>query len=170
MIPGVRHIYVDGSSRGLVELAAIYERAAAQAPGDPGARGAWLAEQAAKHNYIPDKVRAKYAAALELDYRVWRGELTPERAMSAAGAIVIRILGAGCPRCEHLHTLALEVLSEMGLAADVAHVKDLAAIAAYGPVATPALLVNGRVLVSGGLVPGKASLAARLREALGADV
>jgi len=169
MIPGVRQIYIDGSSRGLVELPAIYERAAREAPTEPTARGAWLAEQAAKHNYIPDKVRAEYAAALELDYRVWRGELTPEQAMAAAGAIEVRILGAGCPRCERLHALALEILGEMDMAADVAHVKDLTAIAAYGPVATPALLVNGRVVVSGGLVPGKASLAARLREALGAS-
>jgi len=79
--------------------------------------------------------------------------------------VEIRVLGAGCPQCDRLETMTLEILAELGEAADVLHVRDSQAIAEFGLVAVPALVINGRV-VSGGHVPGRAALAERIRRAL----
>lgn len=169
MIPGVRMVYVDGLSRGLVGLEEIYRNADAEMKARAGVGAEeiqhLLVEEAAQRNYIPGQMRDKYAQALWADFRVWRGDLAPADAMREAGVVVVRILGQGCPNCERLTALSMEILDEMGVAADIAHVKSLAEIAEYGPVATPALVVNGQVVISGA-VPGRATVAARLKAAL----
>jgi hypothetical protein len=71
---------------------------------------------------------------------------------------------AGCPNCERLGQEVYEILSEINLDADVEHVRDLKEIASYGFVATPGLVINGR-LVSAGKVPGKAQVTKWLEEA-----
>jgi hypothetical protein len=55
---------------------------------------------------------------------------------------VIKILGPGCPNCHRLEQLVLEVLSELRLAVEVEHVRDLGQIAAHGVFGTPALIIN----------------------------
>jgi small redox-active disulfide protein 2 len=64
----------------------------------------------------------------------------------------IKILGAGCPRCEELKKRTLNVLAELGIAAKVEKVTDIKEIAAFGVMATPALVVDGKV-VSAGRIP-----------------
>ena len=75
----------------------------------------------------------------------------------------VTILGHGCKNCEALEARTVEALAGMGLTAQVDHVKDDAQIAAYGVMRTPALVVDGRVLVS-----GQVPTAARLAELLAA--
>ena len=62
-----------------------------------------------------------------------------------SSALSIRILGAGCHRCETLTANVRSALAELGLAADVEHVRDVARIGEYGVLGTPALIVNGEV-------------------------
>jgi small redox-active disulfide protein 2 len=69
----------------------------------------------------------------------------------------IRILGMGCARCNDLEKRVRDALAELGIAADVEHVKDLKAIAAAGVLMTPGLMVDGKV-VSQGKAPSKDEL------------
>lgn len=61
----------------------------------------------------------------------------------------VKILGGGCAKCDQLEQATVEALADMGLQAELDHVKDFAEIAAYGVMTTPALVVDEKVLVYG---------------------
>jgi small redox-active disulfide protein 2 len=61
----------------------------------------------------------------------------------------IQILGTGCPRCAQLAANAEAAVRELGEAWEVEKLSDLDEIARLGLVATPALVVNGRIEVAG---------------------
>ncbi len=61
----------------------------------------------------------------------------------------IQVLGRGCGRCEALHFNALAAVGELGLDASVEKVYEEAAIRRAGVSSTPALALDGRVLISG---------------------
>ena len=67
----------------------------------------------------------------------------------AEGRLSVKVLGSGCSKCNLLEKYACETLEELGVAYDLEHVKDYIEIAKYGVMATPALVVNEKVLVSG---------------------
>lgn len=69
----------------------------------------------------------------------------------------IKILGTGCAKCNQLEKLTKEVLVEMGIKADIDHVKDLNKIMEYPILTTPGLVINEELVVSG-KVPDKAKL------------
>jgi small redox-active disulfide protein 2 len=62
---------------------------------------------------------------------------------------LIEILGPGCAKCEMLATHAEQAAQELGLDYAVIKIKDPAAIARYGVMQTPALVVDGRVKLQG---------------------
>lgn len=62
---------------------------------------------------------------------------------------LIEILGPGCAKCEMLAKHAEQAAQELGLDYAVIKVKDPAAIARYGVMQTPALVVDGRVKLVG---------------------
>jgi small redox-active disulfide protein 2 len=76
----------------------------------------------------------------------------------------IKVLGAGCPRCEELKKRALAALAELKIAASVEKVTDLKEIAAAGVMATPALVIDGKV-VSSGRIPRPEEIEGWLLEA-----
>jgi len=94
------------------------------------------------------------------------GEGGEERAPGPEDARVI-VLGPGCRRCDALYAQARRVLDRMGLK-DVAmtHVRDIDDIADYGPVLTPALLIDGQ-LVTSGRIPSEEALRKAFGAALG---
>lgn len=61
----------------------------------------------------------------------------------------IKVLGPGCARCEQLEKEVFNALAELDLAADVEKVKDIKRIMAYKVMSTPALVINGKVKVTG---------------------
>ena len=61
----------------------------------------------------------------------------------------LEILGPGCKRCEQLAENTKVAVHALGLDAQVVKVTDMQAIAGYGIMATPALVVDGRVRLSG---------------------
>jgi small redox-active disulfide protein 2 len=63
--------------------------------------------------------------------------------------MLIKILGPGCTNCKKLERATREALDQLGMDATVEKVEDYAAIAGYGVMATPGLVVDDRVLVSG---------------------
>jgi len=76
----------------------------------------------------------------------------------------IKILGTGCPRCKRLEELTREAMRDVGLQANIVHVTDIQAIMAYPIMATPGLVVNEELKMSG-RVPRKEEIINWLREA-----
>ena len=63
--------------------------------------------------------------------------------------MMIKILGPGCTNCQNLERATREALDQLGIDATVEKVEDYAAIAGYGIMSTPGLVVDEKVLVSG---------------------
>ena len=61
----------------------------------------------------------------------------------------IKILGGGCANCRALEAMAKEAVAGLGITATVEEVTDYAAIASYGVMRTPALVIDGVVFLSG---------------------
>jgi small redox-active disulfide protein 2 len=61
----------------------------------------------------------------------------------------IEVLGSGCPKCGELEKKAKEAVAKAKLKATVTHVYDINAIIERGVVSTPALAIDGIVVVSG---------------------
>jgi small redox-active disulfide protein 2 len=78
----------------------------------------------------------------------------------------IKILGIGCANCKHLEALAHEVADSLGLQAEFEKVTEREEIRKYSILATPGLVVNGKV-VSAGRIPEKSEIAGWLKQAEG---
>ncbi len=61
----------------------------------------------------------------------------------------IQIAGPGCPRCQAAEKNVINACSELNLAADISHIYDVREYAKFGVMMTPAVIVDGGVLVSG---------------------
>jgi small redox-active disulfide protein 2 len=61
----------------------------------------------------------------------------------------VKILGPGCKNCRNLEIRTRHALDQLGLDAEVEKVTDVAAIAGYGVMKTPGLVVDENLLVSG---------------------
>lgn len=61
----------------------------------------------------------------------------------------VKILGPGCKNCQNLEARTREALRDLGITADIDEVTDYAAIAGYGVMKTPGLVVDDEVVVSG---------------------
>lgn len=61
----------------------------------------------------------------------------------------IQILGTGCSNCKRLAALAEEVARELGIEYEIEKITDIARIMQFGIMATPGLVVDGTVRVSG---------------------
>lgn len=66
----------------------------------------------------------------------------------------IKILGPGCRKCEKTEQLVRDVVAEYGVSATVEKVTDMMAIAGFGVMSTPAVVVDGEVKLAG-KVPSK---------------
>jgi small redox-active disulfide protein 2 len=65
----------------------------------------------------------------------------------------IKILGTGCPKCKALEKSTKEAVAQTGIDATVTKVEDIMEIMQYGVMTTPAIVVDGKVVVKG-RVPG----------------
>lgn len=63
--------------------------------------------------------------------------------------MVIKILGPGCANCHRLEKVARKAAENVGIAAEFAKVDDYRAIASYGVMSTPALVIDEEVKLSG---------------------
>lgn len=61
----------------------------------------------------------------------------------------IKVLGTGCPKCKSLEKSVYNALAELDIAANVSKVEDIVEIMNYGVMSTPALVINGKVVVKG---------------------
>lgn len=69
----------------------------------------------------------------------------------------IQVLGTGCPKCKKLEEMVRKAAEELKLDCTIEKVSGINDIVAMGVMSTPALAVDGRVVVAGRL-PGEAEL------------
>lgn len=81
----------------------------------------------------------------------------------------LEILGSGCANCQKLMALTEEVVHELDVAdAVLVKVEDFPTIMAYGVMTTPALAIDGKLVMSG-KVPSKAEVTGLVTSALAAQ-
>ena len=61
----------------------------------------------------------------------------------------IKILGTGCAKCKTLDKAVRDVVAKNKIEATVSKVEDIMVIMQYNVMTTPALVVDGKVLVKG---------------------
>ncbi|HRW95110.1 MAG TPA: thioredoxin family protein [Bacteroidales bacterium] len=61
----------------------------------------------------------------------------------------IKILGTGCPSCKALEEATRKAVTEMEIDAQITKVEDMAEILNYGIMTTPALVVDGKIVLKG---------------------
>ncbi|MGZ4770572.1 MAG: thioredoxin family protein [Ilumatobacteraceae bacterium] len=61
----------------------------------------------------------------------------------------IKILGSGCAKCQTLEQVTHNAVDQLGLQAEFEKVTDPGEIASWGVMATPALVIDDEVVVSG---------------------
>jgi small redox-active disulfide protein 2 len=156
----VRQIVVGGVKVGLIGLDTILSQVAAESLPTDEEIGGRLVSLVSEVNYITPSKTEDYRRALLREFKRWRGEEVPPE----PGVLEIRVLGPGCPNCHRLMSEVMAVLTELEMAADLEHVQDLKKMAEFGPILTPTLVINGRI-VSSGRVPRREDLVRHLKEA-----
>ena len=61
----------------------------------------------------------------------------------------VKVLGPGCAKCQKLLEQTEIAAREIGLDCNIEKVTDIQEITTYGVMITPALVIDGRVVVSG---------------------
>lgn len=78
----------------------------------------------------------------------------------------IDVYGPGCPNCKRLEQQTNEALVKLGQEAEVTKVEDVVAIAEAGVMRTPALGIDGKLVLQG-RVPGVQELSTIIAKAQG---
>ena len=61
----------------------------------------------------------------------------------------IEVLGTGCPKCEKVLETVQKAVAEAGVIAEVVKITNIDEMMKYGVMITPALVIDGKVIVSG---------------------
>lgn len=143
----VTQISVGGHRTGIMGLKPVLEAVAREFAGRPELEiRAALMDRLGKSNYIVASARAAYETAFFREYRKFTGDPMPA---DPTGPVQVKVLGQGCPSCDKLEQDVMAVLAELGLAADLEHVRDIREIAACGVMGSPALVIDGEVVAAG---------------------
>ncbi|KAB0583836.1 thioredoxin family protein [Ideonella dechloratans] len=63
----------------------------------------------------------------------------------------IKVLGSGCANCRNTIALIEQVARDKGVPVTIEKVQDMQAIIGYGVMATPGVVLDGKVVHAGGL-------------------
>ena len=63
--------------------------------------------------------------------------------------MIIKILGAGCDKCDISYDNATKAIAELGSKARVERVEDLVTMMKYGVMSTPGIVVDEKVVMVG---------------------
>jgi small redox-active disulfide protein 2 len=111
-----------------------------------------LLQKLSKDNYIPSNVKEDYKKAFLREYQKHLGlAITVQE--PTEDKLIIKVVGAGCNRCDKLEMDVMGALSKLKLPAQVEHIRDLKEIAKMGIMGTPALIINGKVKCVGTVPP-----------------
>jgi len=158
----VTQIKVGGHRVGIIGLKSVLSEVAesCKAQSDEAIR-AELLERLNQRNYIAASSREVYGRAFLREFKKFTGRPVKD---GEAGGVEIKVLGPGCASCNRLEQDLIAVMAEMGMAADLEHVTDIAEIGSHGVMGTPALVINREVKAVGS-VPPKPKLKRWLQEA-----
>lgn len=67
----------------------------------------------------------------------------------------IEVLGSGCAKCRATVEVIERVARERGVEIALTKVEDMRAIVGYGVMSTPAVVVDGKIVHSGGVPSGE---------------
>ena len=65
----------------------------------------------------------------------------------------IKVLGTGCANCQNTFKLIDEVARAKGIAVQLEKVEDLQQIMIHGVMSTPGVVIDGKVVHTGGVPP-----------------
>ncbi len=148
-------IKVDKHSVGIMDFKVVMEEMAGESAERPDSDiMTELLNRFSKKNYIPNSAKESYGKAFLREFKKFIGKSFDEEIPEG---LQIKVLGPGCAQCDRLEQEVIEVLSEMGLSADVDHVRNIKEIGTYGVMGTPALVINGKVMAVG-KVPTKTKM------------
>jgi len=78
----------------------------------------------------------------------------------------LEILGSGCANCRKLYAMTEAAVSDLGVDdAEIVKVEDFPTIMSYGVMSTPALAIDGKLVMSG-KVPSSAEVGSLITTAL----
>ena len=63
----------------------------------------------------------------------------------------IKVLGTGCSSCKNTMQLIQEVAQSKGIDVEIEKIEELREIMAFGVMSTPAVVIEGKVIHSGGI-------------------
>ena len=75
----------------------------------------------------------------------------------------VQIAGPGCPNCQITERNVVNACAELDFAADISHVTNIADILDLGVMRTPAVVIDGEIVIAG-RVPNVAELKATLAQ------
>lgn len=61
----------------------------------------------------------------------------------------IQVAGPGCARCQATEKNVIDACSQLNLPADISHIFDVKEFVKLGVMMTPAVIVDGKIVVSG---------------------
>ena len=61
----------------------------------------------------------------------------------------IKVLGTGCAKCKALEKAVYDAVEQSGVNATVSKVEDIVEIMQFGVMTTPALVIDGKIVVRG---------------------
>lgn len=73
----------------------------------------------------------------------------------------IKVLGSGCTKCKKLEERTRQAVEELELDATITKIEDIQEIISFGVMITPALVIDGKIIMSGQL-PSVKELKAKL--------
>ena len=81
----------------------------------------------------------------------------------------LEILGSGCANCQKLYATTEAAVRDLAISdVEIVKVEDFPTIMSYGVMSTPALAIDGKVVVSG-KVPSQAEVSSMITTALAAQ-
>jgi small redox-active disulfide protein 2 len=114
-----------------------------------------IAEEVARQSEVPVLVVKPEPTNKVLSGNQNVGENAKSGVGGDEGLLLVRVYSTEvCPRCKKLFELVKEVVEVKGIPADVQHVTDAKAIADAGIIASPALVIDEKIVASG-WIPGK---------------
>ncbi|QXH75644.1 thioredoxin family protein [Pseudomonas salmasensis] len=63
----------------------------------------------------------------------------------------IKVLGTGCAKCKSTVTIIEQVASAKGIPVRLEKIEDMQQIVSYGVMSTPSVVIDGKVVHSGGI-------------------
>jgi len=82
---------------------------------------------------------------------IYKLGLTPLQGLGAINYSImnIQVLGTGCPKCKSLEKATREIVEQNNIDATITKVEDIMEILKFNIMTTPALVIDGKVVVKG---------------------